>query len=93
MAISRAQLQDLAQGIRPRTLTTGGLRPALAELARQSNAAVEVEAPDVRFAPALELVAYFVCSEALANVAKYADASHARVAVVASMIPSAPLRV
>ena len=40
--------------------------------------------PDDRFAPAQELVAYFVCSEALANVAKYADASQARVTVVAS---------
>jgi signal transduction histidine kinase len=40
--------------------------------------------PYGRFAPAHELVAYFVCSEALANVAKYADASQARVTVVAS---------
>ena len=40
--------------------------------------------PDGRFAPAQELVAYFVCSEALANVAKYAGASQARVTVVAS---------
>ena len=84
LVTSRAQLQDLAQGIRPRTLTTGGLRPALAELARQSNAAVVVAAPDVRFAPALELVAYFVCSEALANIAKHADARRVHIAVTAS---------
>ena len=84
VASSRAQLQDLAHGIRPRTLTTGGLRPALAELTRQSNAAVVVEAPDVRFAPALELVAYFVCSEALANIAKHAEARRVHVAVTAS---------
>jgi signal transduction histidine kinase len=84
VATSRAQLQDLAQGIRPRTLTTGGLRPALTELARRSNAAVDVEAPDARFAPALELVAYFVCSEALANIAKHAEARRVRVAVTAS---------
>jgi signal transduction histidine kinase len=84
LATSRAQLQDLAQGIRPRTLTTGGLRPALSELARQSNSAVVVEAPDVRFPPALELVAYFVCSEALANIAKHAEALRVRVAVTAS---------
>ena len=78
------QLHEFGQGIRPRTLTEGGLRPALAELARQSSVPVEVDVPDGRFAPAQELVAYFVCSEALANVAKYADASQARMTVIAS---------
>jgi signal transduction histidine kinase len=84
VATSRAQLQDLAQGIRPRALTAGGLRPSLAELARQSSVPVEVEVPDSRFAPALELVAYFVCSEALANVAKHAHAARVRIEVTAS---------
>jgi signal transduction histidine kinase len=84
VATSRAQLQDLAHGIRPQTLTAGGLSPALAELALHSSVPVEVEAPAARFAPALELAAYFVCSEALANVAKHADATRVRVAVVAS---------
>jgi signal transduction histidine kinase len=84
MATTRVQLQQFAQGVRPRTLTDGGLRPALAELAQQSSVPVEVDVPDGRFPPAHELVAYFVCSEALANVAKYADASQARVTVVAS---------
>ena len=84
MATTRVQLQEFAQGVRPRTLTGGGLRPALAELAQLSSVSVEVEVPDGRFAPARELVAYFVCSEALANVAKYADASQARVTVVVS---------
>jgi len=82
MATTRVQLQDFAQGIRPRSLTDGGLLPALGELVRHSNVPVELEVPDGRFAPAQELVAYFVCSEALANVAKYADASAARVTVV-----------
>src|SRR5215217_1467794 len=84
LASSRAQLQDLGQGIRPRRLTVGGLRPALEELARQSTIPVHVEVPDGRFAPALELVAYFVCSEALANIAKHAHAKQVRVALVAS---------
>jgi signal transduction histidine kinase len=81
---SQAQLQDLAHGIRPRKLTAGGLRPALDELARQSSVPVEVEAPDRRFAPALELAAYFVCSESLANIAKHAQASTVRVEVTYS---------
>jgi signal transduction histidine kinase len=78
------QLQEFAQGIRPRALTDGGLRPALTELAERSSVPVEVDVPAGRLAPAHELVAYFVCSEALANVAKYAGASQARVTVLAS---------
>jgi signal transduction histidine kinase len=84
VASSRAQLQDLGQGIRPRTLTAGGLRPALDELARQSTIPVHLEVPDGRLAPALELVAYFVCSEALANIAKHAHARQVHIALVAS---------
>jgi signal transduction histidine kinase len=84
VATSRAQLQDLAHGIRPRTLTAGGLRPALAELAGQSSVPVDLDVPDGRFAPSLELVAYFVCSEALANIAKHADAARVRIAVAGS---------
>jgi signal transduction histidine kinase len=84
METTQVQLQEFAQGIRPRTLTDGGLRPALGELAQQSSIPVDLEVPDGRFAPAHELVVYFVCSEALANVAKYAEASRARVVVVAS---------
>ena len=84
VAASRVQLQEFAQGIRPRALTDGGLRPALTELGKRSSVPVEVDVPAGRFAPAHELAAYFVCSEALANVAKYADASRARIAVLAS---------
>jgi signal transduction histidine kinase len=84
VASSRAQLQDLGQGIRPRALTSGGLRPALDELARQSAIPVDIAVPEGRFSPALELVAYFVCSEALANIAKHARASQARVTLLAS---------
>lgn len=78
------RLQEFAQGIRPRLLDEGGLRAALAELVEQSSVPVDVVVPDRRFAPAQELVAYYVCSEALANVAKYAEASHVRVDVAAT---------
>jgi signal transduction histidine kinase len=84
LGTTRVRLQEFAQGIRPRTLTEAGLQPALAELARQSSVPVEVDVPDRRFAPAHELAAFFLCSEALANVAKYADATRARMTVAAS---------
>ena len=78
------RLREFAQGIRPRLLDDGGLRAALAELGEQSSVPVDVDVPDRRFAPAQELVAYYVCSEALANVAKYAAASRVRVDVTAT---------
>jgi len=84
VASSRVQLQEFGQGIRPRALTEGGLRAALTELAERSAVPVELDVPATRFVPAHELVAYFVCSEALANVAKYAGSSRARVTVLAS---------
>jgi signal transduction histidine kinase len=43
-----------------------------------------VDAPRRRFAPAVEATAYFVCSEALANVAKHAEASRATVMLEAN---------
>jgi len=78
------RLREFAQGIRPRLLDGGGLRAALAELVAQSSVPVDLDVPDRRFAPAQELVAYYVCSEALANVAKYAAASHVGVEVAAT---------
>ncbi len=42
---------------------------------------VELEAPQERLGPAVEAAAYYVVSEALTNIAKYAQASSARVSV------------
>jgi signal transduction histidine kinase len=78
------RLREFAQGIRPRLLEEGGLPAALAELVEQSSVPVDVDVPDRRFPPAQELVAYYVFSEALAKVAKYAHASHVGVEVAAT---------
>jgi signal transduction histidine kinase len=78
---ARAELQEFAQGIHPRVLTEGGLPAALADLARRAPVAVELDAPEERHSPAVEAAAYFVCSEALANIGKYAEASQATVEV------------
>jgi signal transduction histidine kinase len=81
--IERAQdeLLEFAQGIHPRVLTEGGLPAALAELVGRAPVSVELSAPDERYAPAVEAAIYFVCSEALANIGKYAQASQASIAV------------
>jgi signal transduction histidine kinase len=78
---ARSQLHELAHGLHPPTLTTSGLCSALTELAARSPIPVEVSVPERRWPPASEVAAYFICSEALANAAKHADASNVRVRV------------
>jgi signal transduction histidine kinase len=80
---ARADLARFAQGVHPRTLTEDGLAGALGELASQAAVPVLLDVPQRRFPGPQEAAAYFVCSEGLANVAKYAEASSARIAVAA----------
>ena len=82
--LSRAldELRELARGIHPAILTDQGLGPAVTALAERSPVPVEIEPlPAERLPSSVEAAAYFVVSEALANVAKYARASHATVRV------------
>ena len=77
---SLAELRDLARGIHPAVLTERGLEPALASLAGRAPVPVTLNAPSGdRLPPPVESAAYFVASEALANVAKYSRASQAAV--------------
>jgi signal transduction histidine kinase len=76
------ELRELARGIHPAVLTDRGLATALETLANRAPVPVELgELPDERLPEAVELVAYFVVAEALTNVAKYAEATHATVHV------------
>jgi PAS domain S-box-containing protein len=75
-----AELRELARGIHPAVLTERGLAPAITALADRAPVDVDIlELPEDRFTPAAEATAYFTVAEALTNVAKYADASHATV--------------
>jgi signal transduction histidine kinase len=77
------ELRELARGIHPAILTDQGLGPAVTALAQRSPVPVEVEQlPDGRLPSQVEAVAYFVVSEALANVVKYSHADHATVRVM-----------
>jgi signal transduction histidine kinase len=78
---ARSDVREFARGIHPAALTESGLAPALDELAARSPVPATVEAPPGRWAPAIEAAVYFVCSEALTNIAKYASASGASVMV------------
>jgi signal transduction histidine kinase len=80
LRIAIKELRELARGIHPAILTEAGLGAAITALADRSVVPTDVSAlPDRRLSPALEAAAYFVVSEALANVAKYASATRASV--------------
>jgi signal transduction histidine kinase len=76
------ELRELAHGIHPAVLTDRGLEPALEALVARAPLPVRVEAACEERLPApVESAAYFVVSEALTNIAKYARATEASVAV------------
>ena len=82
LAHALQELRELARGIHPAVLTERGLEPALRALADRAPVPVELEfAPTSRLPGPVEAAAYYVVSEALTNVAKYAGASHVRVRV------------
>ena len=73
-----AELRELARGIHPPLLTDQGLEPALHALAARAPVPVTWRPRSASACPApVEIAAYFVVAEALANVAKYARASEA----------------
>ncbi len=69
-------LQEISRGLHPAILSRGGLAAALKTLARRSPVPVELDLEIERRLPEpIEVAAYYVVSEALANAAKHAEAS------------------
>ena len=77
------ELRDLARGIHPTILSEQGLGPAVRCLADRSPVPVQVESGDERYPASVETAAYFVIAEALANIAKHAQARSAVVSLAA----------
>jgi signal transduction histidine kinase len=81
LALSLAELRELARGIHPAVLDHG-LPTALEALTGHCPVPTSLRCEGADDLPeAIELAAYFVTSEALANVAKYAQAERASVRV------------
>jgi len=76
LADAAAELQEFSRGIHPAILSERGLGPALRTLARRSAVPVDLEVTaDARYPEPVEVAAYYVASEALANAMKHAQAS------------------
>ena len=76
LASALDDLRELARGIHPSILSEGGLPPALKTLARRSIVPVQLDVQAMaRLPEPVEVAAYYVICEALANAAKHANAS------------------
>ncbi|HWG60212.1 MAG TPA: GAF domain-containing protein [Streptosporangiaceae bacterium] len=76
LADAVAELQEFSRGIHPAVLSERGLGPALGMLARRCAVPVDLEVTtNARFPEPIEIAAYYVASETLANAMKHAQAS------------------
>jgi len=77
-------VREISRGIHPAVLSERGLEPAVKALARRSPVPVELTLRVPRRLPdRVELGAYYIVSEALANVAKHANAQVVTISVEA----------
>jgi signal transduction histidine kinase len=82
IATSLAELRELARGIHPAVVSGHGLAVALEQLTARATVPVRLTvAVDERLPEPIEVAAYYLVSESLANVAKHADATFATVEV------------
>jgi signal transduction histidine kinase len=82
IAASLAELREIARGIHPAVVSGHGLGVALEQLAALAPVPVRLSvATKGRLPEAVEVAAYYLICESLANVGKYAQASFATVDV------------
>ena len=82
LAAALEELRELARGIHPAVLTDRGLAAAVETLVVRTPIPVDVEMPPERLPAPIEAAAYYVISEAITNIVKYAGATSITVAVV-----------
>jgi signal transduction histidine kinase len=82
IAVSLAELRDLARGLHPAVVSDHGLAVAVESLAARAPVPVRltVDLPG-RVGEAIEVAAYYVVCESLANIGKHAQATAATVEV------------
>src|SRR5262245_39266572 len=73
------ELRELGRGLHPAVLTNEGLAAAVETLTALAPLPVTTRISPARYPPTVEATTYFVISEALANVARHAQASKAEI--------------
>jgi signal transduction histidine kinase len=82
VAASLAELREIARGIHPAVVSGHGLGVALEQLAARCPVPATLRSTLVgRLPEPVEMAAYYVVSESLANVGKYAEASSVEIVV------------
>ena len=75
LAAALEELRELARGIHPAVLTDRGLAAAVEALVVRTPVPVTVTMPSERLPAPIEAAAYYVVSEAVTNIVKYAGAT------------------
>jgi signal transduction histidine kinase len=82
VAMSLDELRDVARGIHPAVVSGHGLGVALESLAARASVPVRLHVDlDARLPEAVEVAAYYLVCESLANIAKHARATAATIDV------------
>ena len=76
------ELRELAHGILPCALSSGGLRGGIESLVARVDMPVSADVTAERLPPALEATAYFIVAEALTNTVKHAHADSVQIAAI-----------
>jgi signal transduction histidine kinase len=76
-----ADLRALAHGLHPAVLDDGGLIAALEDLAARTPDSIHLRAAEARFPTDVEVTAWYIACEAIANAAKHAGAPSIAVTV------------
>jgi signal transduction histidine kinase len=79
---ANGELRELAHGILPGALSSGGLHGAVDALVSRVHLPVSADVTGERLPAALEATAYFIVAEALTNAVRHAGASRVQIAAL-----------
>jgi len=75
------ELRELANGLHPVALASGGLAAAVDDLATRMPGVLELAVSDKRFSEAVETTAWFIVCEAVTNAVKHARGARVRISI------------
>jgi signal transduction histidine kinase len=81
LATALDEMRELARGLHPAVLDDYGMRAAVADLSGRAPYRVQLDVTPERFDGKVEVAAYYVVAEAMANATKHAQASTVQIRV------------